>query len=40
MHEVLSGSKRATAGLGSSIQDMRSVRALTKHADVLKLPED
>lgn len=34
MNEVLSGSKRATAGLGSSLQDMRSVRALVVDGNV------
>ena len=34
MNEVLSGSKRATSGLGSALQDMRSVRALVVDGNV------
>ena len=34
MNEVLTGSKRATAGLGKALQDMRSVRALVIDANL------
>lgn len=34
MNEALSGSKRATAGLGSALHDMRSVRALVVDGNV------
>ena len=34
MHEVLSGSKRAKAGLGVALHDMRSVRALVIDGNV------
>ena len=34
MNEVLTGSKRATVGLGKALQDMRSVRALVIDANL------
>jgi len=34
MHEILTGSKRATAGLGGALHDMRSVKALVVDGNV------